>query len=144
MRRDPARSADVCFDSPAFPPMITRAQLIDVLFVIVPHSLLLDIAGPAEAFRLANLHREASRTAAALSSSLRGAGGDPADVGRTDARRPRSLAGAARARRPGSWWSVNRRPTLAQVTPEIAVTARWLNDRLRDALLDERTRRTAW
>src|SRR5262249_50679056 len=37
--------------------MITRAQLIDVLFVIVPHSLLLDIAGPAEAFRLANQHR---------------------------------------------------------------------------------------
>src|SRR3978361_653510 len=36
----------------------TRAQLIDVLFVIVPHSLLLDIAGPAEAFRLANQHRE--------------------------------------------------------------------------------------
>ena len=39
--------------------MITRADLIDVLFVIVPHSLLLDIAGPAEAFRLANQHREA-------------------------------------------------------------------------------------
>ena len=37
--------------------MITRAPLIDVLFVIVPHSLLLDIAGPAEAFRLANQHR---------------------------------------------------------------------------------------
>jgi transcriptional regulator GlxA family with amidase domain len=37
--------------------MITRAHLIDVLFVIVPHSLLLDIAGPAEAFRLANQHR---------------------------------------------------------------------------------------
>src|SRR3954462_3815131 len=38
--------------------MPPRAQLIDVLFVIVPHSLLLDIAGPAEAFRLANQHRE--------------------------------------------------------------------------------------
>ncbi|HET7373870.1 MAG TPA: hypothetical protein VFJ20_10810, partial [Gemmatimonadaceae bacterium] len=37
--------------------MIARAHLIDVLFVIVPHSLLLDIAGPAEAFRLANQHR---------------------------------------------------------------------------------------
>ena len=48
----------VCCDSLVFPLMITRAQLIDVLFVIVPHSLLLDIAGPAEAFRLANLHRE--------------------------------------------------------------------------------------
>lgn len=33
-------------------------MLIDILFVIAPHSLLLDIAGPAEAFRLANLHRD--------------------------------------------------------------------------------------
>jgi transcriptional regulator GlxA family with amidase domain len=40
-----------------FGQMITRAHLIDILFVIVPHSLLLDIAGPAEAFRLANQHR---------------------------------------------------------------------------------------
>ena len=42
------------------PKMITHPSLIsliDVLFVIVPNSLLLDIAGPAEAFRLANLHR---------------------------------------------------------------------------------------
>ena len=30
---------------------------IDILFVIPPDALLLDIAGPAEAFRLANLHR---------------------------------------------------------------------------------------
>ncbi len=39
--------------------MIDRIRVIDVLFVISPHSLLLDIAGPAEAFRLANLHRQA-------------------------------------------------------------------------------------
>ena len=36
--------------------MITKIPQIDLLFVIAPHSLLLDIAGPAEAFRLANLH----------------------------------------------------------------------------------------
>ena len=36
---------------------IAGAALIDLLFVVAPHSLLLDIAGPAEAFRLANLHR---------------------------------------------------------------------------------------
>ena len=35
--------------------MIEHAQPIDLLFVIAPHSLLQDIAGPAEAFRLANL-----------------------------------------------------------------------------------------
>ena len=39
--------------------MIARTQPLDVLFVIAPHSLALDIAGPAEAFRLADLHRAA-------------------------------------------------------------------------------------
>ena len=39
--------------------MIQRNPLIDVLFVVSPHALLLDIAGPAEAFRLADLHRAA-------------------------------------------------------------------------------------
>lgn len=35
---------------------IKSRQYIDILFVITAESLLLDIAGPAEAFRLANLH----------------------------------------------------------------------------------------
>jgi transcriptional regulator GlxA family with amidase domain len=30
--------------------------LIDILFIVAPHSLLLDLAGPAEAFRLTNAH----------------------------------------------------------------------------------------
>ncbi len=30
--------------------------LIDILFIVAPHSLLLDLAGPAEAFRMANMH----------------------------------------------------------------------------------------
>jgi transcriptional regulator GlxA family with amidase domain len=30
--------------------------LIDILFIVAPHTLLLDLAGPAEAFRMANLH----------------------------------------------------------------------------------------
>jgi transcriptional regulator GlxA family with amidase domain len=33
-----------------------RSDTIDVLFVVATHSLLLDIAGPAEAFRLSNQH----------------------------------------------------------------------------------------
>jgi transcriptional regulator GlxA family with amidase domain len=37
--------------------MLQHDHPIDVLFVLSPDSLLLDIAGPAEAFRLANLHR---------------------------------------------------------------------------------------
>ena len=51
--------------------MTDRAAPIDLLFVIAPHSLLLDIAGPAEAFRLANLHRALRRPAAAVSPALR-------------------------------------------------------------------------
>src|SRR4051812_30819813 len=35
--------------------MNARKIPVDLLFVIAPHSLLLDIAGPAEAFRMANL-----------------------------------------------------------------------------------------
>lgn len=38
--------------------MIAPVDQIDLLFVVAPHALLLDIAGPAEAFRLANYHRE--------------------------------------------------------------------------------------
>ena len=37
--------------------MILPVDQIDLLFVIAPHALLLDVAGPAEAFRLANYHR---------------------------------------------------------------------------------------
>ena len=38
--------------------MSARNELIEVLFVVTPRSLLLDIAGPAEAFRLSNHHAE--------------------------------------------------------------------------------------
>jgi transcriptional regulator GlxA family with amidase domain len=31
-------------------------ESVDVLFIVTPHSLLLDLAGPAEAFRLSNRH----------------------------------------------------------------------------------------
>src|SRR5450432_2455157 len=41
-------------------PAIKFRHPVDILFVIAPDSLLLDIAGPGEAFRLANLHRERS------------------------------------------------------------------------------------
>ena len=120
------------------PFMIARAQLIDVLFVIVPHSLLLDIAGPAEAFRLANQHREAARTAAALSSPLRRAGGNPADA-RSDWRSATSFRCRSSSSAP-TWVVVVGQPTahVTQVTPEIATTARWLQRRLHDALLDAR------
>jgi transcriptional regulator GlxA family with amidase domain len=118
--------------------MITRAQLIDVLFVIVPNSLLLDIAGPAEAFRLANLHREARGLPPRFRLGFAGPVATlPTSVGLT-------LGGLVplpeRLGTP-TWVVVVGQPTahVTQVTPEIAVTAKWLNDRLRDALLDADT-----
>ena len=117
--------------------MITRAQPIDVLFVIVRHSLLLDIAGPAEAFRLANLHREArglpprfrlgfAGPAATLPTSVGLALGDLVPLPeRLDDSHP-------------TWVVVVGQPTAHAVraTPDIEAAARWLKDGLGDALLD--------
>src|SRR6478736_3142319 len=113
--------------------MIARADLIDVLFVIVPHSLLLDIAGPAEAFRLANQHRgrcglpprfhlrfaapnEAQETSVGLSI----AGLEPL---------PRELSAT-------TWVVVVGQPTehLGVVTPAVTTAARWLSKSLGHSL----------
>jgi transcriptional regulator GlxA family with amidase domain len=115
--------------------MITRAQLIDALFVIVPHSLVLDIAGPAEAFRLANQHRELrglpprfrlgfSGPVTSLPTSV------GLEIGNLDPL-PERLSTP-------TWVVVVGQPTVhvTNVTPEITAAAQWLNDRLRDALLD--------
>ena len=113
--------------------MITRTQPIDVLFVIVPHSLLLDLAGPAEAFRLANWHRElrglpprfhlrfaAPAETLETSVGLSIAGLEPL---------PEMLA-------ENTWVVVVGQPTkhLGEPTPAVQAAARWLNERLRDAL----------
>jgi transcriptional regulator GlxA family with amidase domain len=113
--------------------MITRAHLIDVLFVIVPHSLLLDIAGPAEAFRLANQHREmrglpprfrmrytAPHGTQCTSVGLSIAGLEPL---------PSELSTT-------TWVVVVGQPTehLADVTPASTSTARWLHRQLADSL----------
>lgn len=47
----PRRGAQPAWSDPA-------SAAIDVLFVVTPRSLLLDLAGPAEAFRLSNRHLE--------------------------------------------------------------------------------------
>ena len=113
--------------------MIARARMIDLLFVISPHSLLLDIAGAAEAFRLANQHRERrglpprfrlrfTGPAAALSTSvgLQVAGLEPL---------PRQLGTP-------TWVILVGQPTehARQAAPPIVATARWLHQLLRDAL----------
>lgn len=109
--------------------MITRAQLIDVLFVILPHSLLLDVAGPAEAFRLANQHRgnhglpprfrlryAAPNVVQETSVGLSIAGLEPL---------PQEL-------NTGTWVVVVGQPTehLSNVTAAVTTTARWLNQQL--------------
>jgi transcriptional regulator GlxA family with amidase domain len=106
--------------------MITRAHPIDVLFVIVPHSLLLDIAGPAEAFRLANQHRE--RRGLPPRFRLRFAAPNevqPTSVGLTIG----ALEPLPRELGVTTWVVVVGQPTeyLGTVTPAVTSTARWLN-----------------
>jgi transcriptional regulator GlxA family with amidase domain len=113
--------------------MIARTQLIDVLFVILPHSLLLDIAGPAEAFRLANQHR--GRRGLPPRFNLRFAA--PAETQATSV--GLSLAGLEplpRGLGATTWVVVVGQPTehLGNVTPATTTTARWLRAHLGAAL----------
>jgi len=116
--------------------MIARARPIDLLFVIAPHSLLLDIAGPAEAFRLANLHRELRGLPPRF--RLRFAGPlatVPTSVGV-------GLVGLeplpARLTAP-TWVVLVGQPaaTLGQVTPAIAAIAQWLKHMLGEPLNED-------
>jgi transcriptional regulator GlxA family with amidase domain len=115
--------------------MIERV-IIDCLFVIAPHSLLLDIAGPAEAFRLANLHRQ--RRGQAPRFRLRFTGPiatPPTSVGL-------ALAGLEplpdRLDSP-TWIVLAGQPAanLARVTPAIAAIAQWLKRLLQPVLAGE-------
>jgi transcriptional regulator GlxA family with amidase domain len=108
--------------------------MIDLLFVIAPHSMLLDIAGPAEAFRLANLHRAARglppRYRLRFCGPLPTA---PTSVGL-------ALAGLEplplRLASP-TWVILVGQPSAqaTQLTPAVAVTAQWLNETLHQPLL---------
>jgi transcriptional regulator GlxA family with amidase domain len=116
--------------------MPLRSALIDLLFVIAPHSLLLDIAGPAEAFRLANLHRELRGLPPRF--RLRFAGPVPkvptsVGLGLVDLEPlPASLSSP-------TWVVLVGQPSanLRQVTPAILATAEWLKQRIRPLLLAE-------
>ncbi|MEO8227551.1 MAG: AraC family transcriptional regulator, partial [Gemmatimonadota bacterium] len=115
--------------------MIARNNLIDILFVIVPHSLLLDIAGPAEAFRLANQHRAARGLAPRFSLRFAGAvAAPPSSVGLPIG----SLIPLPAQLDATTWVVVVGQPTehLSRVTPALAATSRWLNQQLREPLRD--------
>ena len=113
--------------------MLECADPIDVLFVISPHSLLLDIAGPAEAFRLANLHRTLLRQPphfrlrfAGASATLRTSVGLAlADLEPLPARLDSP-----------TWVVLVGQPNahVNQVTPAITATAQWLSRTLHDHL----------
>jgi transcriptional regulator GlxA family with amidase domain len=113
--------------------MIARADTIDVLFVIAPHSLLLDIAGPAEAFRLANLHRDHAGLPPRF--RLRFAAAEPTvptSVGLTIA----ALEPLPDILRGPTWIVLAGQPSanLAKVTPAIVAIARWLKHRVQAPL----------
>jgi transcriptional regulator GlxA family with amidase domain len=109
--------------------------LVDLLFVIAPQSLLLDIAGAAEAFRLANLHRD--RRGLPPRYRLRFSGPEPCvrtSVGLGLAGLeplPETLEGP-------TWVVLVGQPSaeLGRLTPAIARTAKWLH-RLLGASLAE-------
>jgi transcriptional regulator GlxA family with amidase domain len=109
--------------------MPDRTGPIDVLFVISPHSLLLDIAGPAEAFRIANLHRSLLRQPARFRLRFTGPSATlPTSVGLAVAQLepfPSRLDSP-------TWVVIVGQPsaTVGEVTAEIAATAQWLSTTL--------------
>src|SRR5215468_11024691 len=111
--------------------MITRAHPVEILFVIVPHSLLLDIAGPAEAFRLANWHRELR----GLPPRFRLRFAAPKEVQDTSV--GLSISGLEQLPEELSattWVVVVGQPTkhLGNATRAVTATARWLKARFGD------------
>lgn len=118
--------------------MIARAQPIDVLFVIAPHSLLLDIAGPAEAFRLADLHRQARRLPARF--RLRFAG-PQARVSTSVGLDLVDLEPLPVRLNTPTWVVLAGQPSaeVRKASPAMVATARWLEQLLRRPLLAEDT-----
>ncbi|MFO1339039.1 MAG: helix-turn-helix domain-containing protein [Burkholderiaceae bacterium] len=113
--------------------MIDAALPIDLLFVIAPHSLLQDIAGPAEAFRLANLRR--AERGLPPRYRLRYCGPLPTMTTSVGLEISNLEPLPAQLAVP-TWVLLVGQPSaqLHHVTPAIAVTAQWLNRTLHDAL----------
>lgn len=110
-----------------------NAPPVELLFVISPESLLLDIAGPAEAFRLANLHRVRGglepcfrlRFASHTPQTLTSVGLPLADLEPL----PQTLS-------PRTWVVLVGQPSarVNEVTQPVIATAQWLARTLRDHL----------
>lgn len=111
--------------------MIAIAEAIDVLLVIPPHSLLLDIAGPAEAFRLANLHRE--RRGLPPRFRLRFAG-PASEVVTSVGLALAALEPLPESLRTSTWVVLIGQPSakVAQVTPAMQAATGWLKRVFKD------------
>ena len=112
--------------------------LIDLLFITTPQCLLLDIAGPAEAFRLANLHRELRGIPPRFCLRFAGLTATaPTSVGLTIA----NLEPLPAQLTAPTWVVIVGQPSaqLNQITPEIIATAQWLNAALHQHLANPDT-----
>lgn len=116
--------------------MIARAHQIDLLFVVPPHALLLDIAGPAEAFRLANQQREAQGLPPRF--RLRFASPSPAAATSVGLMLGQMEALPAQLIAP-TWVVLVGQPSrhLTEVTPGIRVITEWLRETLHASLAAE-------
>jgi len=115
--------------------MTPRAASIDLLFVIVPHSLLLDIAGPAEAFRLANLRYTHARQPPRFRLRFAGPSADAV----TSVGLPLSdLEPLPKTLRSPTWVLLVGQPTMhiLHATPAMHAVAQWLRKVLREPLLE--------
>jgi transcriptional regulator GlxA family with amidase domain len=113
--------------------MNVRTFAIDVLFVVSPHSLLLDIAGPAEAFRLANLHRAERGQPPRFRLRFTGAlPGMTSSVGLSLA----DLEPFPKVLSSPTWVVIVGQPTahVQQPVTEIHVAAQWLRRTMREHL----------
>ncbi len=118
--------------------MNTRNTLIDLLFVLSPHSLLLDIAGPAEAFRLANLHRAERKQPPRFRLRFTGAATSfVSSVGLTLG----ELEPLPKTLKSPTWVVVVGQPAaqLSQVPSAVHVTAQWMRRMLREPLAEADT-----
>jgi transcriptional regulator GlxA family with amidase domain len=110
-----------------------RNSTIDVLFVIVPHALLLDVAGPAEAFRLANLRYTELELPARFRLRYAGPVADPVtSVGL----KLGALEPLPKILNTPTWVVLAGQPSLqvARLTRPIVDTAQWLKRTLRGPL----------
>jgi transcriptional regulator GlxA family with amidase domain len=119
--------------------MHSRKNPVDLLFVIAPHSLLLDIAGPAEAFRMANLWLAARRQPAHFRLRFAApAANTVTSVGLTLA----NLEPLPKMLTPATWVVVVGQPTVhaRQLSPGSNVISQWLRRVVQERLVEPDTR----